>query len=375
MTDGPLAGVTVVEFAGIGPGPYACGLLADLGASVVRIERPGHTDSAVPGATRFGVRQRLIVEADLKDNEDCSIVSDLVRGADVLVEGFRPGVMERLGFAPEDVHVDNPGLVYARISGWGQDGPYASMAGHDINYIGLTGVLAAIGESAPVPPLNLVGDYAGGAMYAVVGILAGLVDARQTGTGRVVDAAMVDGSSALLGPIADLMALGLWTTDRASNLLDGGAPFYTTYKTLDGEYMAVGALEPAFYAELLDGIDCDPESLPDRSDPQSWPALRELFASRFAMRTREQWTAVFDGTDACVTPVLSMDEVSDHPHNASRGLLTEWEGAAVTEVAPRMGVTRQRYRADASVSDTLLALGASHEAAQRLLAAERSYWV
>ncbi|MGI9667385.1 MAG: CaiB/BaiF CoA transferase family protein [Acidimicrobiia bacterium] len=375
MSNGPLAGTTVVEFAGIGPGPFACSLLADLGALVVRVEKPGAADVAVPGATRLGVRRRLVIEADLKTDAGIVAVRSLLAHCDAVVEGFRPGVMERLGFGPEDVHAQNKTLVYVRISGWGQDGPYASMAGHDINYIGLSGVLAAIGTDEPTPPLNLIGDYAGGALFAVVGALAGILSARESGEGSVVDAAMVDGSFALLGPIADLMAKGLWTTERNSNLLDGGAPFYRTYRTQDDEYVAVGALEPAFYSELLDGLDLDVEAIPDRTDKSAWPELQTLFAERFAARTRSEWAEVFDGTDACVTPVLSMDEVGAHPHNDMRGLVTSWEDQAVAEIAPRMGSVRPLYRADADVSDTLVALGMQHGVANSLAAAEKSYWV
>ena len=372
-----LEGVTVVELAGIGPAPFACGLLADLGATVVRIERPGASDAALPGADRLGVENRIVVELDLKASDDLAVASTLAAHADVLVEGFRPGVAERLGLGPSDVSGTNPGVVYARITGWGQDGPMAAMAGHDINYIGLSGVLHTIGDTEPTPPLNLVGDYAGGALYAVIGVLGALHRRSMTGVGSVIDAAMVDGAGSLLAPIRALAELGMWTDERRSNLLDGGAPFYRTYRTSDGRYMAVGALEPVFYSQLLAGLDLVEAELPNRFDRDRWPELAEILADRFASRTRDEWEATFSGTDACVTPVLSMGEVGEHPHNAHRSAIVEGHHGERPAVAPRIesldDTGPARYRADVSVSDTLVTLGADDETIERLERTGRSY--
>lgn len=354
-----LDGITVVEFAGIGPAPFACGVLADLGADVVRIERPSAHGSLPQGMDRIGVRDRLVVRLDLKDPTDADMARTLIASADVLVEGFRPGVAERLGFGPDDLMEGHPGLIFARLTGWGQRGPYAAMAGHDINYIGLTGVLDAIGGDDPVPPLNLVGDYGGGGMLAAVGILAALVERERTDRGQVLDIAMVDGASTLLGPIRDLLNIGMWRNRRAANLLDGGAPFYRTYATSDGGFMAVGALEEPFYRQLLEGLGIEHDELPDRMDTTQWAPIAAAFAERFASATRAHWTAVFDGTDACVTPVLAMHEVGDHPHNAERRLLVTDAAGSVAAPAPRMQHPVSRSRRDVSVSDTLVTLGLS----------------
>ena len=370
----PLSGHTVVELAGIGPGPFAAGLLGDLGATVNRLESP--TGSAVlpMGAERIGLRNRLVAHLDLKDAGDLTLAKELISNADVLIEGFRPGVMERLGLGPHELMERNGGLVYLRISGWGQEGPYSQMAGHDINYIGLAGVLAAIGETRPIPPLNLIGDYAGGALYGVVGVLAALVSRQKTERGAVVDAAMVDGAAALMGPIIDLMGSGMWTEHRASNLLDGGAPFYRTYETSDGRFMAVGALEEPFYQAFLEGLGLDPSGLPSRMDPTNWADLAERFAGAFVSRTQEEWCTTFDGTDACVTPVLSVTDAARHPHNADRGLYTQVGDALVPTIAPRMGAGTERSRAESSISDTLVAAGLAAEEAHRLESEGLSYW-
>ena len=370
----PLEGITVIEFAGIGPVPFACGLLADLGARVIRIERPRGSSGLPGGLDRLGADERVVVELDLKDEVDLATAVRLCTGADIVAEGFRPGVAERLGIGPESLMSEQPGLIYVRVTGWGQSGPYASMAGHDINYIGLAGVLAAIGEERPVPPLNIIGDYAGGALYAVIGALAALVERAVTGTGRVVDAAMVDGAASLMAPIAALRSLGLWTERRAANLLDGGAPFYRTYETADGRYMAVGALEPAFYHALVHGLGLGDDHLPDRHDPANWELLSERFGTVFEQRTQAAWCDVFDGTDACVTPVLWASEVSDHPHNRERGLIDEAGPHPRVVVTPRMGHER-RSRDEASVSDTLVAAGLGPEEATRLETERLAYWV
>ncbi|MER7731974.1 CaiB/BaiF CoA-transferase family protein [Streptomyces erythrochromogenes] len=337
---GPLAGVRVVELAGIGPGPFAAMLLADLGADVVRVDRPGGGGLAVDPAYDITNRGKRSVLVDLKSADGPARVLDLVERADVLVEGFRPGVAERLGVGPAECHARNPRLVYGRMTGWGQEGPLAHTAGHDIAYIAVTGALGMIGAPGepPAVPANLVGDYAGGSLYLVIGVLAALQHARATGTGQVVDAAIVDGTAHLTAMIHGMMAAGGWQDRRGANLLDGGCPFYGTYETSDGGYMAVGALEQQFYdtfTELL-GIA---EGAPARKDVARWGELREAVAARFRTRTREEWTAVFEGTDACVAPVLSLREAPGHPHLAARGTFTDFGGIVQPAPAPRFSAT------------------------------------
>ncbi|WP_405450919.1 CaiB/BaiF CoA transferase family protein [Streptomyces erythrochromogenes] len=337
---GPLAGVRVVELAGIGPGPFAAMLLADLGADVVRVDRPGGGGLAVDPAYDITNRGKRSVLVDLKSADGPARVLDLVERADVLVEGFRPGVAERLGVGPAECHARNPRLVYGRMTGWGQDGPLAHTAGHDIAYIAVTGALGMIGNPGepPAVPANLVGDYAGGSLYLVIGVLAALQHARATGTGQVVDAAIVDGTAHLTAMIHGMMAAGGWQDRRGANLLDGGCPFYGTYETSDGGYMAVGALEQQFYdtfTELL-GIG---DRTPARKDVARWGELREAVAARFRTRTREEWTAVFEGTDACVAPVLSLREAPGHPHLAARGTFTDFGGIVQPAPAPRFSAT------------------------------------
>lgn len=344
-----LAGVTVVELAGIGPAPLACTMLADMGCNVIRIERV----SGVDHLSRIGVRPRPTIQVDIKSEEGREVVAALADAADVLIEAFRPGTTERLGLGPERFTKSNPRLIYVRLTGWGQDGPYAGMAGHDINYIGLTGALAAIGSvSQPIPPLNLLGDYAGGSMFAIVSILAALVERTSTGEGAVVDTAMIDGVSSLLTPIKDLAALGVWTETRSANLLDGGSPFYRTYKTSDGGFMAVGALEPAFYSALVSGLGIEETDLPNRDDPSNWSYLAEVFATVFSGETRDHWQAVFDNTDACVTPILTMTEAPSHPQNQMRPSTLE-------PVAPAPDAARS----------ILLSAGVSDERIAELIAA------
>ncbi|MFB7253316.1 CaiB/BaiF CoA transferase family protein [Streptomyces nojiriensis] len=340
---GPLAGVRVVELAGIGPGPFAAMLLADLGADVVRVDRPGGGGLAVDPAYDITNRGKRSVLVDLKSADGPARVLDLVERADVLVEGFRPGVAERLGVGPAECHARNQKLVYGRMTGWGQDGPLAETAGHDIAYIAVTGALGMIGKPGepPAVPANLVGDYAGGSLYLVVGVLAALHHARATGAGQVVDAAIVDGTAHLTAMIHGMMAAGGWQDRRGANLLDGGCPFYGTYETSDGGYMAVGALEQQFYdtfTELL-GIG---DRAPARKDPARWGELREAVAARFRTRTREEWTAVFEGTDACVAPVLSLREAPGHPHLAARGTFTDFGGIVQPAPAPRFSATPAR---------------------------------
>jgi alpha-methylacyl-CoA racemase len=337
---GPLSGLRVVELAGIGPTPHAAMMLGDLGADVVRVSRPDARDGGPADASHFPRSSRFIV-ADLKTDEGCRAVLDLVAHADVLLEGLRPGVAERLGLGPRECLARNPVLVYGRVTGWGQEGPLAEAVGHDINYLSLTGALHAIGRAGerPVPPLNLISDFGGGSMLVVTGVLAALWERSRSGRGQVVDAAMVDGVGALLHMVWSLRGAGFWADERGVNLLDGAAPFYDTYECADGRYVAVGALEPQFYVHLLRGLGLDGAELPGRDDPANWPVLRARFAEIFATRTRDEWARVFDGTDACVTPVLRFDEVARHPHAAARGAIIDVDGVTQAAPAPRFSRT------------------------------------
>ena len=336
---GPLAGLRVLELGGIGPGPHAAMLLADMGAEVLRVRRPGGI--VLPPEERdVLLRGRTLVDLDIKTERERFM--ELVDGADVLIEGFRPGVCERLGIGPEDCHARNPRLIYGRMTGWGQDGPMAERAGHDINYLSRTGLLSTIGDrDTPAVPLNLVADFGGGSMFLVTGVLAALYERDRSGSGQVIDAAMVDGVSALGAMPWSMKASGLWNAERASNLLDGGAPFYRVYACNGGGHMAVGAIEPQFYALLLEGLGLDPEQLPHQIDQSRWAELAEIFAARFAERTRDEWTEVFAEVDACVTPVLTMDEATEDPHLVARGTLTATgpDGAAQPSPAPRFSRT------------------------------------
>ncbi|MET8948265.1 CaiB/BaiF CoA-transferase family protein [Streptomyces sp. NPDC004542] len=341
---GPLTGLRVVELAGIGPGPHAAMILADLGADVVRVERPQGALDLTGGRPDHLLRGRRSVAADLKTAEGRRLVLRLVARADVLVEGFRPGVAERLGVGPENCHRVNSRLVYGRMTGWGQDGPMARQAGHDINYISLTGALHAIGRHGerPVPPLNLVGDFGGGSMFLLAGVLAALWERERSGEGQVVDAAMVDGTSVLLQMMWAMRAQAAWSDERGGNLLDGGAPFYDTYVCQDGRYVAVGAIEPQFYRALVAGLGLDPATLPDQGDRSGWPALRDRLTEAFLTRPRDEWAEVFAGTDACVTAVLAPDEVPLDPHLCARGTLTEIDGVLQAAPAPRFSRTLPR---------------------------------
>ncbi len=338
-TGGPLSGLRVVELAGIGPGPHAAMVLADLGADVVRVERPGAVGGA--GERDVTLRGRRWVRADLKDADDRARVLALVERADVLLEGFRPGVAERLGVGPDDCLARNARLVYGRMTGWGQHGPRASRAGHDLNYLSVSGALAAIGRpgTPPPPPLNLVADYGGGSMLLLVGVLAAVVERERSGVGQVVDAAMVDGVSLLAQLIWSMRAIGAWSTPRGGNLLDGGAPFYDCYACADGRHVAVAALEPPFYAALLNGLGLGQADLPAQYDPTGWPVLRESFTTTIAARTRDEWAEVFDGTDACVTPVLTWDEAAAAGHLVERGTLVDVDGVVQAAPAPRFSRT------------------------------------
>ncbi|KUN03266.1 carnitine dehydratase [Streptomyces yokosukanensis] len=342
---GPLSGVRVVELAGIGPGPFAAMLLADLGADVVRVDRPGGPGLGIDPAYDITNRNKRSIVVDLKAPDGPARVLDLAERADILVEGYRPGVAERLGVGPEDCHARNPRLVYGRMTGWGQDGPLAHRAGHDVAYIALTGTLGMIGrpDEPPAFPANLLGDYAGGSLYLAVGVLAALHHARATGTGQVVDAAIVDGTAHLSTMIHGMLAAGGWQDRRAANLLDGGCPYYGTYETADGKYMAVGALEGQFYEEFLRLVGLE-EMASAHKDWTRWGELRERVAARFKSRTRDAWTAVFEGTDACVAPVLSLREAPHHPHLAARGTFTEQGGIIQPAPAPRFSATPTTVR-------------------------------
>jgi alpha-methylacyl-CoA racemase len=336
---GPLTGVRVVELAGIGPTPFAAMLLADLGADVVRIDRPGAGPTFGLAEADLLNRGRRSVAIDLKHPDGVATVLRLVERADVLVEGFRPGVTERLGLGPDACLAANPRLVYGRMTGWGQDGPLAPTAGHDIGYIATTGVLHTIGRAGGPPqvPLNLLGDFGGGAMYLVTGVLAALLEARTSGQGQVVDAAIVDGTAHLASMIVGMRASGLWRDERGVNLLDTGAPYYDVYETSDGRHMALGALEPRFYQQFVERFGVD--DLPDRDDPASWPELRRLISRRFAERTQAEWTELYEGTDACVSPVLTFDEAAKSPHLAARGTYAEHDGVVQPAPAPRFSRT------------------------------------
>ncbi|MEI7030179.1 CaiB/BaiF CoA-transferase family protein [Streptomyces pratensis] len=343
---GPLTGVRVVELAGIGPGPFAAMLLADLGADVVRVDRPGDPALGIDPAYDLTNRNKRSVLVDLKSGTGAARVLDLVERADILVEGYRPGVAERLGVGPEACLARNPQLVYGRMTGWGQEGPLAERAGHDIAYIALSGTLSMIGrpDEPPTAPANLVGDYAGGSLYLVVGVLAALQHARTPGgAGQVVDAAIVDGAAHLASMIHGMLAAGSWQDRRGANLLDGGCPFYGSYATSDGQYMAVGPLEQRFYAEFIELLGL-PRTAPDRDDIARWGELRTAVADRFCTRTRAEWTEVFDGSDACVAPVLSLREAPHHPHLAARGTFVEHGGLTQPAPAPRFSNTPASVR-------------------------------
>lgn len=335
---GPLVGLRVVELAGLGPVPHAASVLSDLGADVIRVSRPAGRGPALAGVVPCSHR---VVTADLRVPGDRDGVLSLVYCADVLLEGFRPGVAERLGVGPDVCCGRNRRLIYGRMTGWGQTGPLASSAGHDINYLALTGFLHAIGDadSLPAPPLNLVGDFGGGSMLLLVGVLAALWERASSGLGQVVDAAIVDGIGLIGQMVWALRGAGVWRDERGANLLDGAAPFYRTYACADGKFVAVGALEPQFYAALLDGLGLSAGELPSRDDRSAWPELIDRFAEVFAGRTRDEWVSIFAGTDACVTPVLRFDEVPSHPHHAARNSFVDRDGVVSPAPAPRFSRT------------------------------------
>ena len=339
---GPLSGIKIIELAGIGPSPYACMLLADAGADILRFERT--SGAMVPeGMPNWDLlnRSRRSVGIDLKNPDAVSLLLELVAEADVVIEGFRPGVAERLGVGPEACLAANPAVVYGRMTGWGQDGVLADRAGHDINYIAISGALWPMGRSGdiPVPPLNLVGDFGGGGMMLAFGVTSALLSARTTGVGQVVDAAMTDGSASLMTMVHAFKTAGLWEEERGANMLDTGAHFYEVYETKDAKFMSVGAIERKFYAELMAGLGLDPTDFPDQMDRSGWADMKRVFAERFATKTRDEWTAIFEGVDACTLPVLSPFEAPDHPHNVARGTFVEVAGVVQPGPAPRFSAT------------------------------------
>jgi len=336
---GPLDGIRVVEIASLAPAPFACMILSDLGADVLRVDRAEICGASAKAPLDPLSRGRRSAGINLKDAAGIELLLRLVAAADVLVEGFRPGVAERLGFGPQVCAERNPRLVYGRMTGWGQDGPLAPTAGHDIDYIAISGALSLVGRAgqSPVPPVNLLADFGGGGMLLALGVLAALLERERSGLGQVVDAAMVDGSALLTSFVYGLRASGAWQDARGVNLLDGGAPFYDTYETADGKYVAVGALEDKFYAELLAGLGLSGAGLPPQHDRAGWPVLRARFAEAFLTRTRDEWAEVFAASDGCVAPVLSAAEAPGHPHNASRGTFADVGGLVQPAPAPRFG--------------------------------------
>ena len=338
-----LTGLTIIELAGIGPAPFAGMMLADHGATVIRVDRPG-ARSMVPAERDVLLRGRQNIAVDLKNPEGVQVVRDLARNADGLIEGFRPGVMERLGLGPDVLLADNKRLVFGRMTGWGQSGPWAQAAGHDIDYIALAGALHAFGRAggAPTPPVNMVGDFGGGGMLLAFGMLAGLLSAARTGAGQVIDCAMVDGAALLMSMVWSFAGAGFWRDKRGVNLLDTGAHFYDTYETSDGKHLAVGAIEPQFYAALRKSAGMTDAAFDAQMDPSAWRGLKERCAAIFRTRTRDEWCALFEGTDACVAPVLSLAEAPQHPHNAARGTFMEAGGVMQPAPAPRMAGTPAR---------------------------------
>ncbi|MFI8592140.1 CaiB/BaiF CoA transferase family protein [Dietzia maris] len=339
MSSGPLHGVRVLEVGGIGPAPFAGMTLAEMGADVIRIDRPGGGPPfPIPPELDLFNRGKRSVALDLKHADGLEALLALVESSDIVIEGHRPGVAERLGFGPDDVLARRPQAVYGRVTGWGQEGPLAQTAGHDVNYAAITGAIHAIGsrDGRPEIPLNIVGDFAGGANYLVMGVLAALFDAQRRGHGQVIDAAIVDGVSHLLTGTHTFLNSGMWTDGRGQNLLDGAAPFYSIFETSDGKHLAAGPIEPAFWAQFLDGLELDPDAFSDRWDPSEWPRLREEIAGVFARRTQAEWTETFDGSDACVSPVVSLLDAPDHPHIRARGSVVRHENGSVSSApAPR----------------------------------------
>ncbi len=345
---GTLSGYKIVEFAGIGPAPMCAMLLADMGAEVLRIDRAEDAALGISLEAKYSLlsRGRKSVAIDLKRPEGVAAAMKLIEKADALLEGFRPKVMERLGLGPDECLKRNPRLIYGRMTGWGQEGPLAHAAGHDINYIALSGVLASIGRrgEAPVPPLNLVGDFGGGGLYLALGVVAGLLEAQKSGKGQVVDAAMVDGAASLLTAVYGMHASGMWSKQRGDNILDTGAHFYDVYETKDGEFVSIGSIEAKFYAELLKLSGLEGQEMPRQMDRKAWPDLKEKFAALFKTKTRAEWCKIMEGSDICFAPVLSMGEAPSHPHNQLRGTFIEVEGVVQPGPAPRFSRTPSKVQ-------------------------------
>lgn len=347
---GALKGIRVIEMAGIGPGPFCAMMLSDMGAEVVRIDRLAHKGTG--DRAHVLNRGRKSLAMDLKCPQAVSAALKLIASADVLIEGFRPGVMERLGLGPEPCLKQNPRLVYGRMTGWGQDGPLSQVAGHDINYISVAGALGAMGyaDRPPAPPLNLVGDFGGGAMYLLAGVLAALVERQTSGQGQVIDAAMTDGTASLLTPFYGLMAMNQWTTERFSNRLDGGAYYYGSYECADGQYISIGSLEPQFYALLLEKCEITDPEFQDQLDSQAWPDKRAKLETLFKTRTRQQWCTLLEGTDVCFGPVLNLQEAPQHPHNQARKTFVDYEGVTQPAPAPRFSRTPGAIQSGAAIA-------------------------
>jgi alpha-methylacyl-CoA racemase len=342
MSKGPLSGLKIIEFAGIGPGPFCGMLLSDLGADVIRIDRKPNTGAAAPQASKYDVttRGRRSIALDLKQPAAIEVCLRLIESADALFEGFRPGVMERLGLGPAVTLERNARLVFGRMTGWGQDGPYAQVAGHDINYIALTGALHAIGsDEKPAVPLNVVGDFGGGALYLAFGLLAAIIHARETGRGQVVDCAITDGVASLMAMIYGWKSSGFWTDKRGSNVIDGGSHFYNAYQCADGQWISIGPVEPQFYDLLLQKLEIDDPRFKQKRDKDSWPVLKARLTATFKSKTRAEWCALLDGTDVCFAPVLTMEEAPKHPHNIARGTFVEIEDVVQPGPAPRFSLT------------------------------------
>lgn len=339
---GPLKGLRVIEMKGIGPAPFAGMLLADMGAEVIVVERSKTASGlAPPSKLDINARGKKSVVINLKSSEGLEVLKKLTSEADLFIEGYRPGVAERLGFGPDVMMEVNPRLIYGRMTGWGQTGPLASSAGHDLNYIALTGALAAIGsKNKPTVPLNLIGDYAGGSLYLIMGLLAALYDVGKSGSGQVIDAAIVDGSASLMSLFYSLDRLGAWKNERESNFLDGAAHFYNSYKTQDEMFISIGAIEPQFYQQLLSGMDLDTDKLPHQMDSDAWPKMRQLFASIFREKTQAEWCLIFEGSDACFAPILDFKTASSHPHLKARGSFVEVDSVVQPAPAPRFSKTQ-----------------------------------
>ena len=371
---GPLAGIKIVEIAGIGPGPFCAMMLADMGAEIVCIDRPPAPGSGIDdvlGKSRRDATQRgrPTINLDLKSADGVAVAMELIERADALIEGFRPGVMERLGLGPHECLERNPRLVYGRVTGWGQDGPLARTAGHDIDYIAISGVLSCIGEPGgpPVPPLNLVGDFGGGAMLLAFGVLCALLEARTSGKGQVVDAAMVDGAALLMANIYSRKSMGMWTNERGSNALDGGAPWYGVYECADGRFVAVGAIEPQFYEVLLEKCGIDDPSLKPQRKQTDWPKQRERLAAIFRTQARDEWCARAAGSDACLAPVLDLDEAPRHPHCTARGTFMSVDGIVQPAPAPRFSRTALESRSAADAARAIVQSWDLRPAAEKLL--------